>query len=102
MDEKGTQSPSKKLRELKKEPSGVAVLAGNYTAVLSYGDQVSKNRITIENDPRIIKSQEASLEIYETLKEMEKLKEVTSNAVKQLVESKKIALKFKYILILFS
>lgn len=95
MDEKGTQSPSKKLRELKKEPSGVAVLAGNYTAVLSYGDQVSKNRITIENDPRIIKSQEASLEIYETLKEMEKLKEVTSNAVKQLVESKKIALKFK-------
>ena len=91
MDEKGSQSPSKKLRELKSEPSGVPVLAGNYTAVLNYGDQVSKNRITIENDPRIIKSKEASLEIYETLKEMESIKKVTANAVKQLVESKKIA-----------
>ena len=91
MDEKGCQSPSKKLRELKSEPSGVPVLAGNYTAVLNYGDQVSKNRITIENDPRITKSKEASLEIYKTLKEMESIKKVTANAVKQLVESKKIA-----------
>ena len=91
MDEKGSQSPSKKLRELKSEPSGVPVLAGNYTAVLNYGDQVSKNRITIENDPRIKKNKEASLEIYETLKEMESIKKVTANAVKQLVESKKIA-----------
>lgn len=91
MDEKGSQSPSKKLRELKSEPSGVPVLAGNYNAVLNYGDQVSKNRITIENDPRITKSKEASLEIYETLKEMESIKKVTANAVKQLVESKKIA-----------
>ena len=91
MDEKGSQSPSKKLRELKSEPSGVPVLAGNYTAVLNYGDQVSKNRITIENDPRITKSKEASLEIYETLKEMESIKKVTADAVKQLVESKKIA-----------
>ena len=91
MDEKGSQSPSKKLRELKREPSGVPVLAGNYTAVINYGDQVSKNRITIENDPRITKSKEASLEIYETLKEMESIKKVTANAVKQLVESKKIA-----------
>ena len=91
MDEKGSQSPSKKLRELKSEPSGVPVLAGNYTAVLNYGDQVSKNRITIENDPRITKSKESSLEIYETLKEMESIKKVTANAVKQLVESKKIA-----------
>jgi hypothetical protein len=91
MDEKGSQSPSKKLRELKREPSGVPVLTGNYTAVLNYGDQVSKNRITIENDPRITKSKEASLEIYETLKEMESIKKVTADAVKQLVESKKIA-----------
>ena len=91
MDEKGSQSPSKKLRELKREPSGVPVLTGNYTAVLNYGDQVSKNHITIENDPRITKSKEASLEIYETLKEMESIKKVTADAVKQLVESKKIA-----------
>ena len=94
MDEKGTQSPSKKLKESKREPSGVSVLPGNYTTVLSYGDQVSKTRITIENDPRIIRNQEASLEIYEVLKEMEDLKKVTANAVKQLAESKKIVSKF--------
>ena len=94
MDEKGTQSPSKKLKESKREPSGVSVLPGNYTTVLSYGDQVSKTRITIENDPRITRNQEASLEIYEVLKEMEDLKKVTVNAVKQLAESKKIVSKF--------
>mgnify|MGYP001578749675 FL=1 len=94
MDEKGSQSPSKKLRELKSEPSGVPVLAGNYTAVLNYGDQIAKTQITIENDPRITKSKETSLEIYETLKEMESIKKVTANAVKQLVESKKIASMF--------
>jgi len=94
MDEKGTQSPSKKLKESKREPSGVSVLPGNYTTVLSYGDQVSKTRITIENDPRITRNQEASFEIYEVLKEMEDLKKVTANAVKQLAESKKIVSKF--------
>ena len=94
MDEKGTKSPSKKLKESKREPSGVSVLPGNYTTVLSYGDQVSKTRITIENDPRITRNQEASLEIYEVLKEMEDLKKVTANAVKQLAESKKIVSKF--------
>ena len=94
MDEKGTQSPSKKLKESKREPSGVSVLPGNYTTVLSYGDQVSKTRITIENDPRITRNQEASLEIYEVLKEMEDLKKVTANAVKQLAESKEIVSKF--------
>ena len=94
MDEKGTQSPSKKLRESKSEPSGISVLPGNYTTILSYGDQVSKTNITIESDPRITKNKEASLEIYEILKEMEGLKKVTANAVKQLVESKKTASKF--------
>ena len=94
MDEKGSQSPSKKLRELKREPSGVPVLAGNYTAVLNYGDQIAKTQITIENDPRITKSKETFLEIYETLKEMESIKKVTASAVKQLVESKKTASMF--------
>jgi len=94
MDEKGVQSPSKKLSESKRESSGVSVLPGNYTTILSYGDQVTKTRITVENDPRIKRKKETSLETYEALKEMEGLKEITANAVKQLVESKKIASKF--------
>ena len=94
MDEKGIQSPSKKLSESKRESSGVSVLPGNYTTILSYGDQVTKTRITVENDPRIKRKKKTSLETYEALKEMEGLKEITANAVKQLVESKKIASKF--------
>ena len=94
MDEKGVQSPSKKLSESKRESSGVSVLPGNYTTILSYGHQVTKTRITVENDPRIKRKKETSLETYEALKEMEGLKEITANAVKQLVESKKIASKF--------
>ena len=94
MDEKGVQSPSKKLSESKRESSGVSVLPGNYTTILSYGDQVTKTRITVENDPRIKRKKKTSLETYEALKEMEGLKEITANAVKQLVESKKIASKF--------
>ncbi len=94
MDEKGVERPSKNLSKSKREPSGVQVLPGTYRAVMRYGDQNSETTIEVKSDPRINYNRNSTLEVYETLKEFEGLQEITANAVKQLVESKKIVSEF--------
>ena len=94
MDEKGVERPSKNLSKSKREPSGVQVLPGTYRAVMRYGDQNSETTIEVKSDPRINYNKNSTLEVYETLKEFEGLQEITANAVKQLVESKKIVSEF--------
>ena len=94
MDEKGIEWPSKKIRESKREPSGVQVMPGTYRAVLRYGDQNSETVIEVKNDPRISYDAEATQDVYDSLKEFEHQQEITFNAVKQLVESKNIVSEF--------
>ena len=94
MDEKGVERPSKKLNKSTREPSGVQVLPGTYRAVMSYGDQNSETTIEVQSDPRINYDGNSTLDVYKTLKDFEGLQEITANAVKQLVESKKIASEF--------
>ena len=94
MDEKGVERPSKNLSKSKREPSGVQVLPGTYRAVMRYGDQNSETTIEVKSDPRINYNRNSTLVVYETLKEFEGLQEITANAVKQLVESKKIVSEF--------
>ena len=94
MDEKGVKWPSKKISESKREPSGVQVMPGTYRAVLSYGDQNSETVIEVQSDPRIPYNVAARRDVYDTLKEFEHQQEITANAVKQLVESKKIVSEF--------
>ena len=94
MDEKGVERPSKKARESKREPSGIQVIPGQYRVVLSYGDQNSENIIEVQNDPRIRYDAADTQEVYETLKDLEHLQEITANAVEQLVESKSIVSEF--------
>jgi hypothetical protein len=94
MDEKGVERPSKKLNKSTREPSGVQVLPGTYRAVMSYGDQNSETTIEVQSDPRINYDGNSTQDVYKTLKDFEGLQEITANAVKQLVESKKIASEF--------
>jgi len=94
MDEKGIEWPSKKIRESKREPSGVQVMPGTFRAVLRYGDQNSETVIEVKNDPRISYDAEATQDVYDSLKEFEHQQEITFNAVKQLVESKNIVSEF--------
>ena len=95
MDEAGVFGPSRSIRTQKREPSGVSVKPGTYKAVLHFGDQTSEERITVESDPRLNVSITNTNEIYTASKRLENMQETIANAVKQLVESKQIATKFK-------
>ena len=95
MDEKGADRPSRKIRALKREPRGVQVKPGIYLLKLSFGNQTSTSEIKVEYDPRLEMPIDAINEIYDTSKSLEKDQQLIADVVKQLVESKNIALKFK-------
>ena len=95
MDEAGVSRPSRSIRKSENEPSGVSVKPGRYKVVMSYGDQISEEFITVESDPRINISQENINEVYNAGKEIELLQQQVADAVQQLVESKNIAKKYQ-------
>ena len=91
LDEKGADIPSRSLKERNNEPSGVSVKPGTYKVMLHFGDQISEEMITVENDPRLNNNANSINEIYNISKDIEAMNQVAADAVKQLVESKKIA-----------
>ncbi len=95
MDEKGSSRPSRTIRKQKREPGGVDVKPGTYKAVLEYGDQTSETMITVASDPRLEVSSKNTDEVYAALKEIEKLRQIATDATKQLAENKKLAEKYK-------
>lgn len=95
MNEAGVSRPSRSIRESKNEPSGVSVKPGRYKVVMTYGDQTSEKFITVKSDPRIEVSQKNIDEVYNVGKQLEVMQQEIADAVKQLVESKKIAEKYQ-------
>lgn len=95
MDEAGVASPSRTIRKSNSEPRGVQVKPGVYKLVMNFGDQTSEQMITVKNDPRLLKTDDYTNDVYNTLKNLESLKLVMSDAVKQLVTSKTLAEKFQ-------
>ncbi|PNQ72464.1 hypothetical protein C1T31_11790 [Hanstruepera neustonica] len=95
MDEAGVSRPSRSIRESKNEPSGVSVKPGRYKVVMTYGDQTSEEFITVKSDPRIEVSQKNIDEVYNAGKQLEAMQQEIADAVRQLVESKKIAEKYQ-------
>ncbi|MBT8376063.1 MAG: hypothetical protein KJO22_04280, partial [Bacteroidia bacterium] len=95
MDEAGVDRPSRSNRERRNEPGGVSVKPGTYKAVLSYGDITSETMIEVKSDPRLEVSTKNIDEVYDSLKELEQWQQIAADAVKQLVENKSIAEKFK-------
>ncbi len=95
MSEKGVARPSRRVRKSKSEPSGVTVKPGTYRIKATFGDQTAETNITVKYDPRLELSQNAIDEKYTTAKKLEKHQKVMADAVKQLVESKKIAEGYK-------
>ncbi|NQX86853.1 MAG: hypothetical protein HRT67_13300, partial [Flavobacteriaceae bacterium] len=91
MDEKGADRPSRLIQKRKHEPGGIAVKPGKYKIVMSFGNQTSENMVTVASDPRINVNKNTIDEIYSTLKEIQDMRQITADAVKQLVESKTIA-----------
>ncbi|MGM0932055.1 MAG: VPS10 domain-containing protein [Bacteroidota bacterium] len=95
MDEKGPDSPSRKIIDSKDEPGGVSVKPGTYRVVISYGELESEGEISVETDPRLDISEKAVSEKYEAKKELEEMSQVAADAVKQLVQSKNTAEEFQ-------
>ena len=95
MDEKGGDRPSRTIRKRTREPGGVLVKPGTYKAVLHYGDQTSEQMISVESDPRLNVSLANINQVYDGLKTMERMRQTAADAVKQLVESKQTAEKYK-------
>lgn len=95
MDEAGVNRPSRTIRKQRREPGGVSVKPGTYKVLVTFGDQISEKMITVKTDPRLIVSTTHINEVYEMSKTLEKMTQTTSDAVKQLVESKQIAEKFQ-------
>lgn len=94
MNEKGADYPSRTISKSKLEPGGVTVKPGTYKVVLNFGDRKSEKMITVKNDPRLNVSEKNTNEVYTTLKQIQKQRQVIADAVKQLVESKRIADKY--------
>ncbi|MDO5974211.1 VPS10 domain-containing protein [Flavivirga jejuensis] len=95
MNEKGPDRASRKINKSKNEPRGVRVKPGTYKIVLNFGDLTSEEMITIKNDPRLNKSDHAINEVYNALKDIEKMTQTMADVVKQLVESKQTAKKYQ-------
>ena len=91
MTEKGVQYPSKKINKSTREPSGVRVLPGSYSLVLSYGDLNSEQPIKVEHDPRIDFNLDDKKEIYSAAKTLETYLEAAAKASQQLAQNKQIA-----------
>jgi len=93
--EKGVARASRKIRESKREPSGVQVKPGTYRLKMTFGNEVSEQNIKVEFDPRLQISQAAINQKYTVSKELEKYQEKIAAAVKQLVQSKNTATSIK-------
>ncbi len=95
MNEAGVSRPSRTIRKQTSEPGGVSVKPGTYKLVMHYGDQTSEEMITVKSDPRLQVSTASINQVYDASKELERMTQVAADAVKQLVESKNIAEKYK-------
>ena len=88
MDEKGVERPRRKARAMKREPSGVGVLPGDYTAVLETPTHQNTVSIEVRVDPRIEHDLDGMKAQYAALKSLESMTAVAAKAVKQLTASK--------------
>ena len=88
MDEKGVNRPRRKPSKSKREPSGVGVLPGTYTAVLSSATASNVVEIQVKVDPRINPSIKGLEKQYTASKKLEALTDLAAKVVDQLVESK--------------
>jgi len=94
LNEAGPDRPSRKIRKRKNEPSGSSVKPGDYKIVLSNDGVSTQTTITVASDPRLVVSQKAIDQKYETSKTIQQMTQIAADAVKQLVESKNTATNF--------
>ncbi|MDF0706131.1 WD40/YVTN/BNR-like repeat-containing protein [Flagellimonas okinawensis] len=95
LDEKGPERPSRTIRKNSRERGGVTVKPGTYKVKVIYGEASDSTSVTVKTDPRLKVNLASIDEVYETGKKLEGYTQTAADAVKQLVESKNLAEKFK-------
>ncbi len=94
MDEKGPDTPSRKISKTKNERGGRSVKPGTYKIKMSYGNGSDEGTIEVRTDPRLEVDTAAINEVYETSAKIAAMTQIAADAVRQLVESKNVANKF--------
>lgn len=94
MDEKGPDTPERKISKKKEETGGINVKPGTYTIKMSFGDTSNETTVQVESDPRLNTNNASINEIYDSGKAIAKMTQTAADAVKQLVESKNVAEKY--------
>ncbi|EAR01664.1 WD40/YVTN/BNR-like repeat-containing protein [Maribacter sp. HTCC2170] len=95
MDEKGPDSPSRKISKSKNERGGADVKPGKFKVKVSFGEMSDETSIEVKSDPRIDVSSTSINEVYETSQKISDFTQKAADAVKQLVESKNVATKYQ-------
>ncbi|WP_431161469.1 WD40/YVTN/BNR-like repeat-containing protein [Flagellimonas beolgyonensis] len=95
LDEKGPDRPSRTIPKRNRERGGMDVKPGTYKVKVIYGDAVDSTSVTVKTDPRLDVSMASINEVYATGKKLEAYTQTAADAVKQLVESKELANKYK-------
>jgi photosystem II stability/assembly factor-like uncharacterized protein len=95
LDEAGPDRPSRALRKRKSEPGGVTVKPGTYRVVAEYGEARDETTVTVESDPRLNIPRSALEARYKASKELDGYLQTAADAVKQLLESKKVASRYQ-------
>ena len=95
LDEKGPDRPSRTIPKRNRERGGMDVKPGTYKVKVIYGDAVDSTSVTVKTDPRLDVSMASINEVYATGKKLEAYTQTAADAVKQLVESKDLANKYK-------
>ena len=98
MDEKGPNYPSRKIKKIKREASGVSVKPGNYKLVMEIGEFVDEKWINIKSDPRLNISNKSIEESYESAKNIENMIKIVFEASNQLAKSLIITKDFEKLL----
>jgi photosystem II stability/assembly factor-like uncharacterized protein len=89
--EKGVSRASRRIRNSRREPSGLSVKPGTYRLKMTFGNEVAEQNIKVAMDPRMTFSNSDINTRYAVHKELEGHTETMAKVVKQLVESKNTA-----------
>lgn len=95
LDEKGPDTPSRKINKSKTESGGINVKPGTYKVKVQYGEAMDSTKVTVKTDPRINTSKASLNEVYTAGKKLEQYTQTAADAVKQLVQSKNLASKYQ-------
>lgn len=95
MNEKGPDSPARKISKRKNEPRGLDVKPGAYKVKMSYGESTDETMITVKSDPRLKVNTASIDEVYASEKKLQVMTQTAADAVKQLIENKGIASKYQ-------